>query len=321
MINAKSSTLVTYLPKAEATGNAEIRPECAVTRINTDSRGKASSVIYFDKNDKECELKAKVIIVSAGSIQSPRILLNSKSSSFSDGLANSSGLVGKYFMQHLSYGADAVFPDRLDSFRSYGGASTFDFAKTDRKNGFARGYYLAIKTLNRAPASLANRITGWGLHHKKYMRDNFGHIAGLSTSGEMLPDKRNAVELDPEKVDHYGMPVPRLTLETYENDKLILKAMETKLRELFAAANVKEIISMDYRPGSDGHNLGTCRMGSNADSSVLNSYCQSHDIPNLFVVDGSCFVTSGTSNPALTIMAIAKRSAEYIVEEGKKGNL
>lgn len=321
MVNAKSSTLVTYVPKAEATGNAEIRPECAVARIKTDYRGKASSVMYFDKYDKEHELKAKVIVVSAGAIQSPRILLNSKSSSFPDGLANSSGLVGKYFMQHLAYSSTAVFPNRLDAFRGYGGASTFDFAKTDRRNTFARGYYIAVKGYRNMPAGLASSVAGWGLQHKDFMRNNFGYIAGLGTSGEMLADKRNAVELDPEKVDHYGMPLPRLTLETYENDKLILKAMETKLRDIYAAANVKDILSMDYWPGSDAHNMGTCRMGNNAGSSVLNSFCQSHDIPNLFVVDGSCFVTSGTSNPSLTIMAIAKRSAEYIVEEGKKRNL
>jgi len=163
MINAKSSTMVTYIPKAEATGKAEIRPECAVTEIKVDSQGRARSVVYFDRNDQEHEVQAKVIILSAGAIQSPRILLNSKSSLFPDGLANSSGLVGKNFMQHLSVYPSAVFHERLDSYRGYGGAATFDFAGTDKKNSFARGYYIAIRNIRTGPARSAIDFAGWGV--------------------------------------------------------------------------------------------------------------------------------------------------------------
>lgn len=322
MINAKSSTLVTYIPKAEATGNAEICAECAVTQIKVDDKGRASSVIYFDKNDKEHELKAKVIIMSAGAVQSPRILLNSKSSLFPDGLANSSGMVGRNFMQHISISSSAVFHKRLDSFRGYGDAVSYDFAKTDNKNSFARGYYIALKNSTTGPARPAISIKGWGHYHKEYMRNSFGYTAGLSTGGEMLPDMRNSVLLDQDTVDYYGMPVPRITLELRENEKLMLKHMEMKLREIYSAARVKEILRMETsRPGGGSHNMGTCRMGENTETSIVNSFCQSHDVPNLFIVDASCFVTSGSSNPSLTIMAIAKRSAEYIIEEGKKGNL
>lgn len=321
MVNAKSSTLVTYIPKAESTGNAIIYSECSASRIKVNSQGKAESVIYHDKNDKENEIKAKVIIVSAGAIQSPRILLNSKSSLFPDGLANSSGMVGKNYMQHLSINSTAIFPERFDAFRGYGGAATFDFAKTDRKNSHTRGYYIAVKTHRRGPARSAIDGPGWGKHHKDYMRNNFGHIAGLSTSGEMLPDTLNSIDLNPNVVDYYGMPAARINFKLGNNEKMMLKSMQMKLHEIYSTANVRKILKMEYNPGSDAHNMGTCRMGNNPDTSVLNSYCQSHDVRNLFVVDASCFVTSGTSNPSLTIMAIAKRSAEYIAREGQKGNL
>ncbi len=321
MINAKSSTLVTYIPKAEKTGNAEIRSECAVTQIKSDKNGKAHSVLYVDKNNTEHELKAKLIVLSAGTIQSPRILLNSKSSLFPDGLANSSGLVGKYYMQHLALSAGAVFHERLDSFRGYGGAATFDFSKTDSNNSYARGYYIAISNYRFGPVKAALKFSGWGSGHKIYMKNNFGHTAGLSTSGEMLPDERNRVALDSNTVDHYGMPVPRISLEPRKNEKLMLKAIEKKLREIYDVAGVKKVMKMSYKTGSGAHNMGTCRMGNDSKKSVVNSYCQSHDVPNLFVIDASCFVTSGTSNPSLTVMAIAKRSADYIVEEIRKGHL
>jgi choline dehydrogenase-like flavoprotein len=153
------------------------------------------------------------------------------------------------------------------------------------------------------------------------MRKNFGHIVGLSAIGEQLPDARNRVELDPLAVDHYGMPVPRITIELGRNDKLIMEAMEKKIRDLFSAAGASNIDIKNNEPLSSAHNMGTCRMGKDPGKSVLNSYCQSHDIKNLFVIDASCFVSGGASNPALTIQAIAKRSAEYIIEQGKKGSL
>jgi choline dehydrogenase-like flavoprotein len=322
MIKAKCSANVTYIPKAESTGNVEVRPESIATQIKVDSKGRARSVIYFDKDDLEHELKAKIIVVSAGTIQSPRLLLNSKSSLFPDGLANSSGLVGKYFMQHLSVPSEALIPDRVDSFRGYGNAMSFDFAKTDKRNSFARGWYMKPKNVRSGPAAMAIRTPGWGSWHKSYMRKNFGNVVGITTVGEQMPDERNRVELDPDVVDHYGIPVPRIVMKYGDNDKLMLKAMEKKIQEIYSIANVTKILKMRRSiPGGNNHNMGTCRMGDDPDTSVVNSYCQSHDAKNLFVVDASCFVTSGTANPSLTIQAIAKRSSEHIIEEVKKGNL
>ena len=322
MSGAKSSVDVTYIRKAEATDNVIVRSQSVVTRINIDAEGKAKSVIYFDKNGIEHEQKAKVIIVSAGTIHSPRLLLNSKSKIFSNGLANSSGLVGKYFMQHLGVGSAAIFPDRIDSFRGFfGGATSQDFAKTDSTNSFSRGWRIDLHSGVRTPVRMSAFSNSWGKQLKDYMRKNFGHVAGILPAGEQLPDKRNCVELDPEVKDDYGMPVPLITFEWRRNDRLMWAAMKKNIIEIYDAAGAAEILYMQTNPGVSAHNMGTCRMGNDPQKSVLNSFCQSHDVPNLFVVDGSCFVTGGTANPSLTIQAIAVRASEYIVEQGKKRNL
>ena len=161
----------------------------------------------------------------------------------------------------------------------------------------------------------------WGKQLKDYMRENFGHVAGILASGEQLPDERNCVDLDSETKDIYGMPVPHITLEWRKNDRLIRAAMEKKIIEVLDAASVTQILYIKSSPGSSGHNMGTCRMGNDPKKSVLNSFCQSHDVPNLFVIDGSCFVTGGVANPSLTIQAIAVRASEYILRQAKKGNL
>ena len=322
MSGAKSSTDVTYIKKAEATGNVEIRTRSVAAKIQVDDKGKAKSVVYFDPNGTACEQQAKVIVVSGGSIQSPRLLLNSTSNAFPNGLGNSSGLIGKYFMQHLSVQSNAIFTERMDSYRGFqGGATSQDFGKTMATHSFARGWRIDLHRGVAGPVQMAKRKPLWGKELKNYMRNNFGHVAGILASGEQLPDERNRVALDPEMKDEYGMPVPQITLEWRDNDEAMRVAMETNLKEIYAAAGAQKVLKISHRPGGAAHNLGTCRMGDDPKSSVLNSFCQSHDVPNLFVVDGSCFVTGGTANPSLTIHAIAVRASEYIIEQGKKMNL
>jgi choline dehydrogenase-like flavoprotein len=323
MSGAKSSIDVTYIPKAEASGKVVVRSESVATRIRVDAHGKAKSVIYFDKNGVEHEQKADVIIVSGGTIQSPRLLLNSKSKLFPDGLANSSGLVGKYFMQHLSVFSSALFSEPIDSFRGFfGGATSQDLAETVSTNSYVRGWTIELHSGLRYPLETARHSRMWGGQLKNYMRKYFGHAAGITNVGEQLPDERNCVELDPEVKDEYGMPVPLITYIPRKNDRLMMAAMEKNIKEIYDAAGATETLYLNRgKPGGGAHNMGTCRMGKDPKSSVLNSFCQSHDVPNLFVIDGSCFVTGGTANPSLTIHAIALRASEYIVGEGKKKNL
>lgn len=322
MSRAKSSIDVTYISKAEATGRVTVRTQCVAAEIRVDAGGKARSVVYFDEDGLEHEQEARVVVVSAGSIQSPRLLLNSSSSTFPNGLANSSGAVGKYFMQHLGVFSNALFTERIDSFRGFfGGATSQDFARTDPSHAFARGWRNDLHSGIQGPVKMAQKKRLWGKPLKDYMRRNYGHVAGVLASGEQLPDARNRVALDSAVTDKYGKPVPRITFEWRDNDKAMQVAMEKNVKEFYDAAGAMKILSLGISPGGSPHNLGTCRMGNDPKTSVLNSFCQSHDVSNLFVVDGSCFVTGGTANPSLTIHALAVRASDYIVEQGRKMNL
>lgn len=322
MSGAKSSVDVTYIAKAKATGKLILRTECTATRIKIDSQGKAKSVIYFDKDGVEHEQGADIIVVSAGAVQSPRLLLNSKSNLFPNGIANNNGLVGKYFMQHIGSEINGIFPDRIDSYRGFmGGAISQDFAKTSSTNSFARGWTTDLSSGYRGPVDFALKASTWGRTLKDHMQKYFGHSAGIYGSAEQLPYESNYIDLDPKVRDEYGMPVPRLYYSFQNNDKLLVAAMKKKLKEIIVAAGAIEVDYNDIEPGGSPHNYGGCRMGSNAKIAPLNSFCQSYDVSNLFVVDASCFPTAGTANPSHTINAIAARSAEYMVAQGKKQNL
>ncbi len=322
MSGAKSSIDVTYIAKAEATGKLVLRPECIVTRVEVNSKGKARSVVYFDKDGVEREQEAEVIVVAAGALQSPRLLLNSTSNRFPNGLANSSGLVGKYFMQHLSIGTEAIFPERIDSYRGFeGGAFSLDFAKSSPANAYARGWTTDLNSGIRAPVEMAIKSSTWGTQLKNHMKQHFGHSAGIFCNAEQLPYEGNAVELDPDVRDEYGMPVPRLNLSLQDNDRLLLDAMRRKQNDILDAAGAKQVHYREFRLGASAHNYGGCRMGEDPKRSVVNSFCQSHDVPNLFIVDASCFVTIGTANPSLTIHAIASRSSKFIAEQARQNNL
>ncbi len=322
MTKAKSSMDVTYITKAEATNNVSIQSEAIATRIRVDKSGKPTGVIYYDNNGVEHEQKAKIIVVSAGAVQSPRLLLNSHSNQYPNGLANSSGLIGKYFMQHTGLSASGIFEDRIDSFRGFfGGATSQDYAKTLPNSTFARGWIHELHAGIKGPVQTAQAIDGWGANLKKQMKYFFGHIAGVATVGEQLPYEKNSITLDPKIKDDYGMPVPRINFQFFENDRLMAKAMEKNIHDILDAAGAVRIINSTIKPGAAPHNMGTCRMGNNPTSSVLNSFCQAHDVPNLFVIDSSCFVTSGTANPSLTIHAIAARASEYIIKEATALNL
>jgi choline dehydrogenase-like flavoprotein len=238
-------------------------------------------------------------------------------------LANSSGLVGKFFMQHFGASSKAIFSERIDSFRGfYGGAISEDLPKTASENSFVRGFRLDLVSGDRGPVKKARDLMLWGKQLKDYMRKNFGYVAGINAAAEQLPYERNCVGLDPEVKDIYGMPAPRISFEWGRNIELMMPAIERTIRNVLDAAGATEILNLSYlKPGRGAHNGGTCRMGNNPQKSVLNSFCQSHDISNLFVIDGSCFVTMGIANPSLTIQAIAVRASEYIVEQAKRGNL
>ena len=314
-IAAKSSIDVTYVRKADATGRVEIRSECMAREITLGKDGRVRSVVYFDPNGCEQEIRARVVVLAGNAVETARLLLMSTSNQFPDGLANSSGLVGRYFTEHPAFFVYGLFEDRLDPWRGIRtGGMIQDYYATNPRNSFARGWTIEVFNFTSWPLSEALRVPGWGAKHKARIKRFFGHVAGLGSVCEQLPDFRNRIVLDPSVKDLYGLPVPCLINESRENDREMLKATSTRSKEIFQAAGAIEVWEDKFVPGTSSHYLGTCRMGANPSTSVVDPWCRTHDIPNLFVGDGSVFVTGAAVNPALTISAIATRTAEGIIE-------
>jgi choline dehydrogenase-like flavoprotein len=321
-ITAKSSMDVTYLRTAEKSGRVEIRSTSMAHRITVAPDGKARSVVYFDREGREHEIKARAIVLAGNAVETPRLLLMSGSSQFPDGLANSSGLVGRYFMEHLYVVASGVFSERLDPWRGTPtGGMIQDYYATNKTNAFARGWTILVANGGNWPLSIAVQVPGWGNDHKRRTEKLFAHTVRLCSVGEQLPDIRNQVTLDPMVKDQFGLPVPRLTNLPRENDRAMIKAIQASLKEILDAAGATEILRNEYRPGESAHYFGTCRMGSDPKRSVVNAWGRTHDIPNLFIADGSVFVTGAAVNPALTISALATRTAMGMVEAFRRGEL
>lgn len=315
MPNAKFSTLISHIPKAVRAG-ADLRPNAMATRIVMGKDGLAKGVEYIYEGSTHFQ-KAKIVIVSAYAVETPRLLLNSATPQFPDGLANSSGYVGKCLMTHSSYDVYAKFDEEV---RLYKGtpvlASTQHFYETDPNRGFARGYTLHAH--GARPLAFVKGIAQseegplWGERLREVALD-YNFYGRITMVGEVLPNIENAVTLADEKDDH-GIPRARVTFSYGENDRrLIRHAVESMSSILRAAGGKVEFVVPDT-----AHLMGGCRMGNDPRTSVVNSYGQTHDIPNLFVCDASIFVTSGGANPTNTVMALALRTADYIIQMGKR---
>jgi choline dehydrogenase-like flavoprotein len=321
-IRAKSSIDVTYVPKAEATGLVQIRPQCMAREITRDpDSGKARSVIYLDSRGHEQEIAARAIVVAGNAVETSRLLLLSKSRVFPGGLANSSGLVGTHFMEHLDVNAYGVFAERQDPWRGVPtGGMIQDYYATDSKNRFARGWTFLVSSGSQWPLAVGRRVGGWGSDHKARVKELFGRVVGIASVGEQLPDAQNRVTLDPIVKDCFDLPVPRILNEPRANDREMIAAITSRSTDLLQAAGATDV-SHSFQPGTSAHYLGGCRMGSDPTTSVVDAWCRTHDVPNLFIGDGSVFVTAGAVNPALTISALATRTAEGIVNAFERREL
>lgn len=318
---AKSSIDVTYIPKAEATGRAEIRTECMAREVTLSLDGRARGVVYVDKEGVEHEVLGRAIVIAGNAIETARLLLLSSSSRFPHGLANSSGLVGKYFMEHVAAFASGVLPERVDPWRGIPcGGMLQDFYETTSTNTFARGFSIDVALAIQWPVAVARGIDGWGWQHRERMRATFGRVVGLWSIGEQLPDIRNEVTLDPLVRDSYGLPVPRIANRLRKNDAAMLESIKPILTGILDETGASGV-QVSFESGSSAHYLGTCRMGTDPRTSVVDPTCRTHDVPNLFIGDGSVFVTSGAVNPALTISALATRTAAGMLERFSAGEL
>jgi choline dehydrogenase-like flavoprotein len=308
-IAAKASTDRTYWPLSIEKG-AIIKTWCRVKEITVDKIGKVKGALYFDQDNKLQEIKAKVVVVCCNGIGTPRLLLNSKSSVFPDGLANSNGLVGRNFMTHINAYGRGIFEEELDSHLGPMGIPLISqqFYETDSKRGFVRGFTLqGERTFGPFSQSLG---LPWGKQHHRSFKERFPHQAGISAIIEDLPDPDNRVELSNEKTDSNGIPAAKVTYSLSENSKKLQEFAKQKIREALEAAGAKSIY---YRPLPNfAHLMGTARMGIDPKKSVVNVSNQAHDVKNLFIVDGSSFTTSAGVNPTSTIMALALRAADKI---------
>jgi choline dehydrogenase-like flavoprotein len=326
-VGARSSSAATVLPRAVATGNCEIRPWSYVREISVDKKGRATGAVYFDADKREHFQKAKAVVLSANGSESARLLLLSKSSKFPDGLANSSGVVGKYLMVGNGAGANALFEHELNDFKGViSGAGIVDYVPSDPKRGFygggrltARGYDTPISYgLN----GLSPGNARWGAAYKKALREEANHKMNISSFVTQLPLETNRVDLDPDVKDEWGLPAMRITIQSHPDDVKNMEFFTQKSVEILQAAGAKKVWASPVRDGRGGaHNRGTCRMGNDPKTSVVDKYHRAHDVPNLYVVDGSSFVTGGRNHPTLTIQALAFRAADHLVKAAKKGDL
>jgi choline dehydrogenase-like flavoprotein len=316
--SAKSTTLFTHVPLAEACG-ARILPESTVFRIEYDThRNKVTGASYFDAQGQTHQIRARLVVVAAHAIETPRLLLLSANSTFPEGLANSSGLVGKNFMAHPTCTVTGLFHEPLNGFKGpvMGNLLAQDWYETDGQRGFARGYTLE----NFVPGPFfyaSNMMNVWGADLKEMIR-YYAYAGGWWVCGEGLPNDDNTVTLDPEVKDKHGLPVAHLKHSWADNDRALIQHGMQKARETLEAAGAWRV---QAGPVSSAHPMGTVRIGQDLQTSVINSFCQSHDIPNLFVTDTSVFPSGGGANITLTAMAVTLRASRYIIEQAKLGNL
>jgi choline dehydrogenase-like flavoprotein len=310
---AKWSTLYTELPKAESTGNLDLRPESHVSKIEHDDKGKVTGVVYFDKAGKEQRQKARIVCVAGNSIETPRLLLLSASNMFKDGLANSSGQVGRNYMRHMTGSVYAAFKNPVNMYRGTTMAGIIrDEAVHNTKRGFAGGYEMETLSLG-VPFMAAFLDPGaWGEDFAWWM-DHYTNIAGMWLVGEDMPREGNRITLNGNVKDKWGLAAPNVHFDDHDNDIAMRNHAFAQGEKVYKAAGA--IRTYRTPPYPSTHNLGTCRMGASAKDSVCNAYGQTHDIANLFISDGSQFTSGGAENPTLTIVTLAIRQAEYIAKQ------
>jgi choline dehydrogenase-like flavoprotein len=315
---AKATSQGTYLAKAEMAG-VQVISEAFVHRVDYDAAaGKVTGIHYLDSQGNEHELRARMVVLSAHAIETPRLLLMSACPSFPDGLANSSGTIGKYLLSHPTWMVFGTFDEPVNAYKGIqmGQVMVQDYYKPDPRNDYARGYVLLSYMMT--PITYANLSGDFvGKEYKQFLMD-YPYTAAWWAHAEGLPSENNRVTLDPDVKDHRGSAVARVHIEWLENDVKLAGAARDKAAELMDASGARKVrAGLNY----GAHAMGTCRMGDNPDSSVVNEFCQSHDVKNLFICDTSVFVTGSGLNPTLTAMAISSRAADYIAELAGRGEI
>ncbi|NSX55789.1 GMC family oxidoreductase [Parasulfitobacter algicola] len=316
---AKWSSAYTDIPRGEATGNLEVRSQAHVLRIEHDDSGKVTGVVYADADGNQQLQKARIVCVAGNSIESPRLLLNSASSMYPDGLANSSGQVGRNYMRHMTGSVYAVFDKPVKMWRGTTMAGIIqDESRHDPSRGFVGGYELETLALGLPFMAAFLDPGGWGREFTTAL-DSYENMAGMWIVGEDMPQETNRITLNHDVKDQYGLPAPNVHFDDHPNDIAMRNHAYKQGMAVYEAVGATRVFPTPPYPST--HNLGTNRMSENPRDGVVNGYGQTHDIANLFVSDGSQFTTGGAENPTLTIVALAIRQADHIAAEMNRGNL
>jgi choline dehydrogenase-like flavoprotein len=323
------------VPDALATGNLEIRSNAVAARILVDDRGLASGVQYFDRHTgAEWEARARVVVVGASAMDSTRILLNSRSARYPNGLGNGSDQLGRNFCEQIMahvrgylpalYGRGYNNDDGADGGHIY--MPRFNHLPGQRRKDYLRGFGMQFwgSGCQTTAVEAARHLPGFGAAFKAEVKKRYPALLSLHPFGEVLPRPENRVTVDETRTDRYGVPLMKVDVTFGENERKMRAHMYETCEEILTTLGA-EIAPIDREandvPGSAIHEHGTCRMGTDPKTSVLNSFNQMHEVRNVFVVDGSAFPSSSEKNPTLTILALSWRATDYLAEEMRKGNL
>jgi choline dehydrogenase-like flavoprotein len=326
--NAKSSTLASMIPEALATGRCEIRPQCTVHRIELDAAGRVREVAYYDPSGTEQAQAARAVVLCANGAETPRLLLLSESSRFPDGLANGSGVVGKHLMFNGGSFASGQFEQPLNEFKSVAVTRiATDWYDSDPKRGFYGGGGLDGRMVFAHPIlfallGLPPDVPRWGMEYRRALARQFNRTMQVFGHATSLPQETNTITLDDQVKDRFGRAALRVTYNDHPDDLAMVRFLQDRSVEILEAAGATRVWREPIGIQSAGfHLLGTCRMGDDPGTSVVDKYHRSHEVRNLFICDGSSLVTSGRGQPTMTIMALAFRAAEHIAEFARRGEI
>ncbi len=324
---AKSSTLYTVIPMAEATGRCEVRPNCYVRKIEVDDRGRATGATYFDENKQEHFQPARAVVLCCNGAETPRLLLLSTSNRFPNGLANSSGLVGKYLMFNGYSTSSGVFERPLNEYKSVMATRVlYDFYESDPRRGFYGGGALDARAFVYptmfALAGLPQDAPSWGAEYKHMLRDYYTRTMNVDGHSTSLPLETNTISLDPDLKDAWGLPAMRVTYRDHADDLAMMRFLQKRAIEVLEAAGARRTWGQPVQETTlAAHLLGTCRMGDDPRTSVVDRHHRAHDVRNLFICDGSSLVTGGRGQPTATIQALAYRAGEHIAQFARRGEI
>lgn len=316
---AKWSTAYTEIPAGEATGNLEVRERCHAARIEHDEAGRVTGVVYFDADGAEQRQAARVVCVAGNSIETPRLLLQSTSGRFPNGLANESDQVGRNYMRHLTASVYAIFDKPVRMWRGTTMAGIVaDESRHDPSRGFVAGYEMETLSLGLPFMAAFLNPGAWGREFTTAL-DGYENMAGMWIVGEDMPQATNRVTLDEAVLDQHGLPTPVVHYDDHPNDVAMRDHAYARGMAIYDAVGATR--TMPTPPYPSTHNLGTARMSDRPEDGVVDRWGRAHDVPNLYVSDGSVFTTGAAENPTLTIVALAMRQADHIAREMSAGAL